>query len=124
MIGGNFLMMVAGFWLLLTPPVFSQRNYPPITGIISFNELVKRAIEKKITWKNPDGSEEEMKMIEMAIPFDQSMENRTREFMRAVYGRDSIWLNPKMIVFHAMGDGDLKTSLEISSFLHSEIPGS
>jgi len=52
------------------------------------------------------------------------MKKQTREFVHQVYGLDSIWLNPKMIVFHAMGDGDLKTSLEVSSFLNDHIPTS
>ena len=75
-------------------------------------------------WRNPDGSQEEIKILEMAVPLNEAMKNSTIEFVHSVYGMDSIWLNPKMIVFHAMGDGDLKTSLEVSSFLNDQIPES
>ncbi len=60
----------------------------------------------------------------MAVPCDEAMKQGTKEFVHSVYGFDSIWLNPKIIVFHAMGDGDLKTSLEVSSFLNDQIPES
>ncbi len=60
----------------------------------------------------------------MAIPFGEEMKALTTDFIHSVYGLDSIWLAPKIIVFHAMGDGDLKTSLEVSSFLNDEIPTS
>jgi len=109
------IMQLTGFCLL------AQEEYPTITNIISFDALWKKAIERNLEWKNPDDSREEMKIIEMVIPYPQAMQQQTREFMLSVYGLDSIWLNPKIIVFHAMGDGDLKTSLEVSSFLNDQI---
>ncbi len=102
----------------------AQKKYPSLINVISFEELQMKSIERNLEWKNPDGSQEEMRILEMAIPFDKEMKQRTKEFVRAVYGLDSIWLKPKMIVFHAMGDGDLKTSLEVSSFLNDQIPES
>ena len=104
--------------------LLAQTKYPALTHIISFEDLQRTSTERKVEWKNPDGSQEEMKIIEMTIPFNEEMKNRTRDFVKSVYGLDSIWLNPKMIVFHAMGDGDLKTSLEVSSFLSNQIPES
>ncbi len=104
--------------------VLAQEKFPVLTNVISFNDLQKKSIERKMTWMNPDGTQEEMKILEMAIPFDETMKVRTKEFVHSVYGLDSIWLKPKMIVFHAMGDGDLKTSLEVSSFLNDRIPES
>ncbi len=100
----------------------SQVKHPVLTRIISFDELKKKSVERKAEWKNPDGSQEELKFVEMAIPINNTIKERTREFVHSVYGLDSVWLNPKMIVFHAMGDGDLKTSLEVSSFLNDQIP--
>ena len=102
----------------------SQEKYLALTNITSFDDLQKNSVEKSLEWKKPDGSLEEMKIILMPIPFNERMKKQTREFVHQVYGLDSIWLNPKMIVFHAMGDGDLKTSLEVSSFLNDHIPTS
>jgi len=104
--------------------LLAQEKYPALTNVISFEELQNKSIERKLRWKNPDGSQEEMKIVEMAIPFNDEIKNRTRDFVRSVYGLNSILVNPKMIVFHAMGDGDLKTSLEVSSFLNNRIPES
>ena len=58
----------------------------------------------------------------MPVPVDGKMKESTKEFVLANYGLNSIWLHPRVIIFHAMGDGDLKTSLEVSSFLHDQIP--
>jgi hypothetical protein len=104
--------------------LFAQEKYPALTKVISFEALQKKSIERNLEWTNPDGSREEMKIIEMAIPFGEAMKQRTKEFVHSVYGLDSISLKPKMIVFHAMGDGDLQTSLEVSSFLNDRIPDS
>ena len=104
--------------------LLAQEKYPALINIISFEDLQLKSIERKLEWKNPDGAMEEIKIIEMRVPFDEVMKQKTKEFVHSVYGLDSIWLNPKMIVFHAMGDGDLKTSLEVSSFLNDRIPGS
>jgi hypothetical protein len=109
---------------LLCTFLFGQEKYPPLTKVISFYELQKKAIERVVKWENPNGSLEEMKLIIMAIPIDEGMKEQTKEFVHTVYGFDSIWINPRMMVFHAMGDGDLKTSLEVSSFLNDRIPES
>ena len=60
----------------------------------------------------------------MVIPIDQKMMELTKDFVVSNYGLNSIWLHPRVIVFHAMGDGDLKNSLEVSSFLNDQIPKS
>lgn len=117
------------FSLIVIMPLISicllaQEGYPALTNVISFDALQKTSIRRKVAWKNPDGTKEEMNIIEMAIPFGDAMKVLTKEFVNAVYGLDSIWLKPKMIVFHAMGDGDLRTSLEVSSFLNDRIPES
>ncbi|SRR5260221_6911355 len=104
--------------------LLAQESYPPLTNVISFYDLQKKSIERKIEWINPDGTHEDMKILEMEIPLNETLKKLTKEFVRSVYGLDSIWLKPKMIVFHAMGDGDLKTSLEVSSFLNDRIPNS
>ena len=101
-----------------------QEKYPALTNVISFDDLQKKSIARNFQWRNPDGSTEEIKIIEMAVPVGELVKQRTKAFVHSVYGLDSIWLNPKMIVFHAMGDGDLKTSLEVSSFLNDQVPGS
>jgi N-acetylmuramoyl-L-alanine amidase len=101
-------------------PVRAQ--YPALTKVITWEELQKRAVERKMDWKNPDGTEESITITEMAIPIDSAMVQRTRKFVEANYGLHSIWLDPHAIVVHAMGDGTLKRSLEISSFLNDEIP--
>jgi len=132
MIHGKSSILDTRFWIasltialqLISFCPWAQEKYPALTNIISFDQLQKKSIERKVEWKNPDGSQEEMKILEMAIPFNEAMKKRTTEFVHSVYGLDSIWLNPKMIVFHAMGDGDLKTSLEVSSFLNDQIPTS
>ncbi len=99
-----------------------QQKYPALINIISFEELQKKSFERKVEWTNPDGSKEKLAIKEMTIPFTKKLKVLTMEFVHDVYGLDSIWLNPRMIVFHAMGDGDLKTSLEVSSFLNDEMP--
>jgi hypothetical protein len=118
----KFSLFIAAQCICL--PLAAQAKYPELTNIISFETLQKKSIERKLEWTNPDGSNEKIIIIEMAIPFGTAMKQRTREFVQAVYGLDSIWLAPNMIAFHAMGDGDLKTSLEVSSFLNDQIPES
>jgi len=100
----------------------AQANYPVLTDNISYGRLREKCVERKLEWKNPDGSGEELRIIEMTIPFGEVMKQRTKEFVHKVYQWDSIWLKPRMLVFHAMGDGDLKTSLEVSSFLSNRVP--
>ena len=57
----------------------------------------------------------------MAIPANERMKELIRTYQRDNYDRDSIWLDPQVIVFHAMGDGSLKTSLEFF-FPNDRIP--
>lgn len=102
--------------------IFAQQRYPALTRVISFDDLVERKTIKKVEWKNPNGVSETMRLTEMPVPVDGKMKELTKEFVLANYGVNSIWLHPRVIVFHAMGDGDLKTSLEVSSFLHDQIP--
>ena len=105
-------------------PGISQQKYPALTRVISFDDLVAGKTKKKVEWTNPNGVREKMIITEMAIPIDQKMKTLTKDFVLSNYGLDSPWLHPRVIVFHAMGDGDLKTSLEVSSFLNDRIPDS
>ena len=100
----------------------AQQKYPALTHVISFDDLVERKTIKMVEWINPNGVREKMKITEMAIPIDQKMRALTADFVLSNYGLDSPWLHPRVIIFHAMGDGDLKTSLEVSSFLNDRIP--
>jgi hypothetical protein len=97
-------------------------QYATLTNVITFDQMQRRSVERQVEWKNPDGSAERMVFTEMAIPIDQKMRARTKKFLIRNYGWDSVWLDPRIIVFHSMGDGDLQHSLEISSFLNDEIP--
>src|SRR5258706_15265492 len=112
------------FVFIITQIGFSnaQQKYPALTSVISFDDLVDRKTIKAVEWSNPNGVREKMKITEMAIPIDRKMRALTTDFVRSNYGLDSPWLHPRVIVFHAMGDGDLKTSLEVSSFLNDRIP--
>ncbi len=110
--------------VLVSFALHGQQKYPVLTNVISFEELQKKSFERKVEWTNPDGSKEKLTIKEMAIPFKEKLKALTTEFVHNVYRLDSIWLKPEMIVFHAMGDGDLKTSLEVSSFLNDEMPDS
>ena len=114
------------FILIINQSIFiiAQQKYPALTRVISFDDLVERKTIKKIEWTNPNGVTETMRLTEMPVPVDRKMKELTRDFVLANYGLNSIWLHPRVIVFHAMGDGDLKTSLEVSSFLHDQIPES
>jgi hypothetical protein len=102
----------------------AQQKYPELTRVISFDDLVERKTVILVAWINPNGVREKMKITEMAIPMDQKMRALTTDFVLSNYGLDSPWLHPRVIVFHAMGDGNLKTSLEVSSFLNDRIPES
>ena len=110
--------------LLLTVSIagLSQEEKVSFTGVISFPELEKRMVSRQVAWTNPNGSAEQMTFAEMAIPVDQQMKDLTRDFMMANYHIDSIWVNPRMIVFHSMDLGNLRNSLEQSSFLNDQIP--
>jgi hypothetical protein len=110
--------------IAITPESYGQQKYPVLTNVIAFEELRSRAFVRELEWTNPDGVSEKMKISEMAIPVDQKMMGLIRDFVHFNYGLDSVWLRPRVIVFHAMGDGDLKTSLEVSSFLNDQIPES
>jgi len=102
--------------------IFAQQKYPALTRVISFDDLVEGKTIKKVEWTNPNGVRETMRLTEMPVPVDGKMKELTKEFVLANYGINSIWLHPRVIIFHAMGDGDLKTSLEVSSFLNDRIP--
>jgi len=106
---------------LATISLSAQPTYPALTNNITFTELVSHAIVREMEWINPNGVTEKIKITEMTIPVD---EKSTRDFLIANYNLDSIWLTPRMIVFHAMGDGTLQNSLEVSSFLNNQIPTS
>ena len=110
------------FLLSLSVTGFCQSSDPVLTNTISFRELEKRIVKREVEWTNPDGSRESMKILEMAIPVDQKMRELTLNFVVANYHIDSIWLNPRMIVFHSMDLGNLQNSLERSSFLHDHLP--
>jgi len=95
-----------------------------LTRAISFEELIKRKVERSLSWSNPDGTKETMHFIEMTIPFTPKARKLTLEFNKANYGLSSYWLTPKMVVIHSMDLGDLQRSLELSSLLHDQIPDS
>jgi hypothetical protein len=98
------------------------QDYPPLTKVISFDSLWSIRQSRKLEWTNPDGSADELEIVEMPVPADERMKALIREFELGAYGRDSIWVRPRVLVFHAMGDGDLRTSLEVSSFLNDQMP--
>jgi N-acetylmuramoyl-L-alanine amidase len=105
-------------------PSTSQSKYPALTGVITFEELQKQSFTGEVSWKNPDGTPERLTLKYMVIPVGEAMQQKIRKFTLDNYGLDSLWLNPKMIILHAMGDGDLKNSLEVSSFLNDVMPPS
>ncbi|MBS1487903.1 MAG: N-acetylmuramoyl-L-alanine amidase [Bacteroidetes bacterium] len=123
MIRGSLLLSL-GWLIFLYSPLHAQQIFPLLTGLISYQDLQKKSVNRQIVWTNSDGSRETLDFIEMAIPVSEEIKSKTRQFVQNVYGLDSIYLHPKMIVFHAMGDGDLKNSLEVSSFLHDRMPQS
>ncbi len=117
-------MKKACFLLLLTASracLGQERNEVLITTI-SFSELEKKLITREVEWTNPDGRKESMTILEMAIPVDQKMKELTLDFVVSNYHIDSIWLHPRMIVFHSMDLGNLQNSLEFSSLLHDHMP--
>jgi hypothetical protein len=90
--------------------------------VISFEELTTRQRPQKLSWTNPDSTREELEITQMQIPMDTEMQDLTRRFMRENYGRESIWVEPRMIVIHSMDLGGLQPSLELSSFLDRRMP--
>jgi hypothetical protein len=90
--------------------------------VITFDQLLKERQEKNFAWVNPDSSREEIAIIQMPIPVDDEMRELTLKFQRDNYGRNSIWVGPRIIVIHSMDLDDLQTSLEQSSFLDRTIP--
>lgn len=104
--------------------VLAMAQYPALTRVITFNKLKASATYHELEWTNPGGNIETMRLTVMAIPVDQKMKKLTREFEKANYGIDSLYVDPHAIVFHAMGDGDLRRTLEISSFLNDKISAS
>lgn len=99
-----------------------QQAFSTLTHTLTFGELLQNTAIRDVEWTNPNGVREKMKITEMAIPIDQKMMELTNDFVLSTYGLNSVWLHPRVIVFHAMGDGDLKNSLEVSSFLNDQIP--
>ena len=102
----------------------AQERNKPLTNTISFSELEKTRITRDVEWTNPDGRNERMTFLEMAIPVDQQMKKLILDFVVSNYHIDSIWLQPRMVVFHSMDLGNLQNSLELSSFLNDQIPES
>ena len=90
--------------------------------VISFDDLQKKKALKKFAWTNPDSSREDLEITEMQIPVDNEMRQLTSKFLRDNYGRNSTWVDPRMIVIHSMDLEDLETSLEQSSFLDRKMP--
>lgn len=115
-------ILVAALVISYGSCALGQSKYPPLTNVISFQDLKQYAVSREFDWINLDGEKEKIKFLEMRIPVDDQMKRLTQSYLHANYGIDSIWVRPRVIIFHAMGDGDLKTSLEISSFLNNEIP--
>ena len=112
------------FLLLIAFPSSPQESNPKLTGNISYDELLKRKTSRSVEWTNPNGMKEEMTFTEMSIPIDPVMQKRTADFNAFNYGLNGPWLEPKMIVLHSMDLGDLRKSLEESSFLHDQMPAS
>jgi hypothetical protein len=92
------------------------------TQTITFDELLRNRVEKKFSWTNPDSSREEITVVEMQIPVDDEMKNLTARFIKDNYNRNSIWVEPRMIVIHSMDLEDLRSSIEKSSFLYHKMP--
>ena len=116
--------VVAGISAPLLSIPSQAQPYPALTRVISFDNLLDSKTLKMVQWTNPNGVREKLVITEMAIPVDQRMIALTRDFVLSNYGLQSTWLKPRVIVFHALGGGGLKNSLEISSFLHDQMPDS
>ena len=112
------------FLLIASVAGFGQERNEVLTKTISFSELEKTRITREVEWTNPNGSNERMTIWEMAIPVNDHMKKLTLDFVVSNYHLDSIWLHPRMIVFHSMDLGNLQISLERSSFLNDDIPES
>ena len=112
------------FLLTSSLPCIAQERNELLTTTISFGELEKTRITREVEWTNPDGRNERMTILEMAIPIDQKIKKLTLDFVVSNYHIDSIWLQPRMVVFHSMDLGNLQNSLERSSFLNDHIPES
>lgn len=117
------ILIITGILVFCFNVAVSQK-YPVLTSVITFDGLARKASSREVEWTNPNGIHEKMHITEMAIPVDAKMKQSLRNFMQFNYGLDSIWLKPEIIVFHAMGNGDIKNSLEVSSFLNDRIPES
>ena len=111
------------FLFFLCTAAYTQSKIK-LDNVISFDELIKRKVERNVSWTNPDGTKETMRLMEMAIPFTEEAKQLTLEFNTANYGLPSYWLTPKMIVLHSMDLGNLQRSLEQSSLLHDHLPES
>lgn len=98
-------------------------NVAPGQSVISFDQLFATRVEQTFAWVNPDSSSEKIRFEQMPIPVDKQMKDMTQRFMLDNYGRNSIWVEPRMIVIHSMDLEDLQTSLQQSSFLDRRMPG-
>jgi hypothetical protein len=110
--------------IILYETCSGQQTYPGLTRTIRFEELEKLKVARTVEWTNPNGTTESMAFVEMPIPVGEKIKDLTLQFAKANYHLDSIWLNPRMIVFHSMDLGGLKESLEYSSFLNDRMPES
>ena len=109
-------------WLSLThaaPP-----SFPRQVGLIDYDTLWSTVHTREVAWTNPDGSADTLTLHELVIPTPPAIREATRTYVRENHGRDTMWLEPRMVVLHSMDLGDLRTSLEASSFLHHEMPPS
>ena len=77
---------------------------------------------RTVSWVNPDSSRESLKLIVVPIPAYPNIRQYTREFAKNIYSWNDLWIDPKMIVIHAMDFGTVKEALEKSSFLHHRMP--
>lgn len=111
-------------WALgsITLLVIQAAGWAQSAQVITFDRLLATKVDRKLAWINPDSSREEMEITELSIPVDKQMTDLSRKFQRENYNRTSIWVEPKMIVIHSMDLGDLRSSLEQSSFLDRRMP--
>lgn len=129
--GGNYvydLVCSPGGWrwrrdvFLLLTVLSSAAALAQPGRVITFDELLTRKVQKNVEWVNPDSTREQIEFTQMAIPVDDDMKELTRRFVGDNYGRNSIWVEPRIIVIHSMDLEDLQTSLEQSSFLDRSLP--
>ncbi|MEW5738906.1 MAG: peptidoglycan recognition family protein [Myxococcota bacterium] len=103
-----------------TPAARTRDGFDRLTALAEFKALPRST--HTVRWKNPNGREETLKLVLLPIPVDDAIREKTLAYMKKNYGRDSLWLDPRMVVLHSMDLGDVEQSLEASSFLHDEMP--